>query len=202
MKQLTKIISENIGVQHALAEFLNAKFIPRPEYIVVMFPVIPDKDIPEDEFEKDLRACFEGVTKIETYDSRYFYRVSLPKPEAINEMVICAQQGLLNKWLQYFSVRDFEKDAAEKDSFKISAKEDAADMEGDEQWAEFIHYLKEGIMTNAGRYGLSIPGFTLEEVKADKYIKALANEFESVRAIIFEYEWEEKAVFYKTLELK
>lgn len=202
MNRAVQLISENIGIQHALAEYKNSQYIPAPDYLVVSFPILSDETIPAEAYQETLLEAFENVEKIDTYDNRYFYRVSLPRDEFLEGFDKCADNNMLNKWINYFAVRGLKGDANERERIKLSAKQEAADMTGDEEWTEFVQYIKAGIMANAGRFGLSVPGFTLQELRNDKYAGALVREFESVTIIVFDYEWKDVEVFYKSLEFK
>lgn len=202
MNRAVQLISENIGIQHALAEYKNSQYIPAPDYLVVSFPILSDETIPAEAYQETLLEAFENVEKIDTYDNRYFYRVSMPKDEFLEGFDKCADNNMLNKWINYFAVRGLKGDANERERIKLSAKQEAADMTGDEEWTEFVKYIKAGIMANAGRFGLSVPGFTLQELRNDKYAGALVREFESVTIIVFDYEWKDVEVFYKSLEFK
>lgn len=202
MNRAVQLISENIGIQHALAEYKNSQYIPAPDYLVVSFPVLSDEQVSAEEYQARLEEAFENVEKIDTYDNRYFYRVSVPKEEILEAFEKCADNDMLNKWIRYFAVRGLKGDAHERERIKLSAKQEAADMTGDEEWTAFVGYLKAGIMANAGRYGLSVPGFSIEELRSDKYAGALVKEFESVTIIVFDYEWKDVEVFYKSLEFK
>ena len=202
MNRAVQLISENIGIQHALAEYKNSQYIPAPDYLVVSFPILSDETIPAEAYQETLLEAFENVEKIDTYDNRYFYRVSMPRDEFLEGFDKCADNNMLNKWINYFAVRGLKGDANERERIKLSAKQEAADMTGDEEWTEFVKYIKAGIMANAGRFGLSVPGFTLQELRNDKYVGALVREFESVTIIVFDYEWKDVEVFYKSLEFK
>lgn len=202
MNRAVQVISENIGIQHALAEYKNALFIPAPDYLVVSFPILSNEKVSEAEYQQTLEEVFENASRIDTYDNRYFYRVSVPKEEYLEAFEKCADNGMLNKWINYFAVRGLQGDANERERIKLSAKQEAADMTGDEEWEEFVQYMKDGIMANAGRFGLSVPGFTIEELKTDRYIGALVKRFQTVTIIVFDYEWKDVEVFYKSLEFK
>lgn len=145
MNRAVQLISENIGIQHALAEYKNSQYIPLPRLLVVSFPVLSDEKVSAEVYQETLEEAFENVEKIDTYDNRYFYRVSVPKEDILEAFEKCADNEMLNKWINYFAVRGLKGDANERDRIKLSAKQEAADMTGDEEWAEFVSYMKAGI---------------------------------------------------------
>ena len=54
MNRAVQLISENIGIQHALAEYKNSQYIPAPDYLVVSFPVLSDEKVSAEVYQETL----------------------------------------------------------------------------------------------------------------------------------------------------
>ncbi len=63
MNRAVQLISENIGIQHALAEYKNSQYIPAPDYLVVSFPVLSDEKVSAEVYQETLEEAFENVER-------------------------------------------------------------------------------------------------------------------------------------------